>query len=257
LEVVEHNYLLEIKDDTLGFLNQTPRQMINHLKVRGGALDFVDTKTLLTERDIKWDISKNPQIHFNRVKKAVKALTRANIISNMNKCRDMALNYFKASGEFDAAVREWEIKSAADKTWTNINTFISAEYTRKNKQNKLTAKQFKAKLMEEQEEATEKLITTLTENHTCQMEALIKSSMGAMKEMMQLIKNEANTPSNPTKLSDKEKKKKTDEKRKWYNEAPICTHCGKKHPSKKEDECWELEKNKALRPNTWKSSKST
>jgi hypothetical protein len=37
LEAVEHDYLLDIEDDTLGFLNQTPRQMIDQLKVRGGA----------------------------------------------------------------------------------------------------------------------------------------------------------------------------------------------------------------------------
>jgi hypothetical protein len=37
LEAVEHDYLLEIEDDMFGFLNQTPRQMIIHLKVRGGA----------------------------------------------------------------------------------------------------------------------------------------------------------------------------------------------------------------------------
>jgi hypothetical protein len=56
----------------------------------------------------------------------------------------MALYHFKASGEFDAGVHKWENKAAVDKTWTNIKTFISAEYARKNKQNKLTAKQFKA-----------------------------------------------------------------------------------------------------------------
>ncbi len=84
MEAVEHDYLLEIKDDMLGFLNQTLRQMINHLKVRGGALDFADTKTLLAERDMEWDVSENPQIYFNRVKKAVKALARAKITSNMN-----------------------------------------------------------------------------------------------------------------------------------------------------------------------------
>ncbi len=50
-EAVEHDYILEIEDDTLGFLNQTPKQMINHLRARGGALDFADTKTLLAERD--------------------------------------------------------------------------------------------------------------------------------------------------------------------------------------------------------------
>ena len=231
--------------------------MIDYLKARGGALDFADTKTLLAERDTEWDISENPQVYFNRVEKAVKALTRAGITSDMNERRDMALYYLKSSGEFDAAVREWENKAAADKTWANIKTFIATEYARENKQNKLTAKQFKANLIEEQAEATEELIATLTENHTRQMETLIKSTTDAMKEMMQLIKSNGNTPTNPTKATDEEKKKKRDEKRKKYNEAPVCTHCGKKHPSKKEEDCWELEKNKASRPTNWKSSKST
>jgi hypothetical protein len=38
----------------------------------------------------------------------------------------MALYFLKASGEFDAAVREWEQKPAAQKTWVNIKTFISS-----------------------------------------------------------------------------------------------------------------------------------
>jgi hypothetical protein len=257
LEAVENDYLMEIEDDTLGFLNQTPRQMINHLKARGGALDFADTKTLLAERDMEWDLSENPQVYFNRVEKAVKALTRAGITSDMNERRDMALYYLKASGEFDAAVREWENKATADKTWINIKTFIATEYARENKQNKLTAKQFRANLIEDQAEATEELIATLTENHTRQMEALIKSTSDAMKEMMQLVKSNTNTQKNPNKLSDDEKKKKGEERRKKYNEAPICTHCGRKHPTKKEEDCWELEKNKASRPDNWKSTKST
>jgi hypothetical protein len=112
------------------------------------------------------------------------------IDSDLNEQRDMALYYLKASGEFDTAVRKWENKAAAGKTWANIKTFISAEYARENKQNKLTAKQFKANAMEEQAEVTEELVATLTKQHTCQMEALIKSTMDTMKEMMQLIKSE-------------------------------------------------------------------
>jgi hypothetical protein len=257
LEAVENDYLMENEDETLGYLNQTPRQMIDHLKARGGSLDFADTKTLLAERDMEWDLSENPQVYFNRVEKAVKALTRAGITSDMNERRDMALYYLKASGEFDAAVREWENKTTADKTWINIKTFIATEYARENKQNKLTAKQFRANLIEDQAEATEELIATLTENHTRQMEALIKSTSDAMKEMMQLVKSNTNTQKNPNKLSDDEKKKKGEERRKKYNEAPICTHCGRKHPTKKEEDCWELEKNKASRPSYWKSKKST
>jgi hypothetical protein len=45
LEAVDHEYLLEIEDKILGFLNQTPTDRMNHLQNQGGALDFTDTKT--------------------------------------------------------------------------------------------------------------------------------------------------------------------------------------------------------------------
>ena len=106
LEIVDNEYLLEIKDKILGFLNQTPTDILTHLRNRGGALDFVDTKTLLAERDGEWDASEVPQIYFNQVEKAIQGLTRAGINSDLNERCDMALFYLKASGEFDAAVRE-------------------------------------------------------------------------------------------------------------------------------------------------------
>ena len=40
---------MEIEDEILGFLNQTPTDMLNHLQNQGGALDFADMKTLLAE----------------------------------------------------------------------------------------------------------------------------------------------------------------------------------------------------------------
>ena len=109
-------------------------------------------------------------------------------------------------------------------------------------------------MIEEQAEATEELIAALTEKHTQQMETLIKSTTEAMKEMMSLIKNKRKEP---RKQSDEEKKKKREEQRQKYNDAPVCKNCGKKHPTKKEEECWELETNKASRHANWKSSKST
>jgi hypothetical protein len=134
--------------------------------------------------------------------------------------------------------------------------FISTKYAKENKQNKLTTKQFKANAIDEQAEATEKLIAALTDAHTKQMETLIKSTTDTMKEMMLLLKDNKST-NNSTKLTNEEKKKKRDEKRKKYNDAPICKHCGKKHPTKAEEDCWELEKNKDSRPSYWKSAKST
>ena len=60
---------------------------------------------------------------------------------------------------------------------------------KENKQNKLTAKNFKANMIEEQAEATEELIAALTEKHTQQIEMLIKNNTKAMREMMSHIKN--------------------------------------------------------------------
>ncbi len=135
-------------------------------------------------------------MYFNRVEKAIRQLKPAGIQSNLNERRDMALFYLKASGEYDAVVREWEAKPVADKTWANIKIFISTKYAKENKQNKLTSKQFKANRMEEQAEATEELIANLTEAHTNQMEILIKSTTESMKEMMNLMKSMVKSPAN-------------------------------------------------------------
>jgi hypothetical protein len=54
LKAVDCDYLLEIKDNTLGFLNQVPRSMTNHLRSQGGAMDFADSKTLPAERFFKY-----------------------------------------------------------------------------------------------------------------------------------------------------------------------------------------------------------
>jgi hypothetical protein len=155
--------------------------MLDHLRNCGRALDFADTKMLLAERDAEWNIYEIPQIYFNRVEKAMQGLTRAGINSNLNKRKDIALFYLKTTGEFNAAVREWEAKPEADKTWANIKSFISMEYAKENKQNKLTACQFKANATDEQVEATKELIHALTENHRQQMEVLICSTTEAMK----------------------------------------------------------------------------
>jgi hypothetical protein len=65
IKAVKSNYLLEIEDKILVFSYQTPRTMLGHLCNRGGALDFVDFKTLLAERDQEWDASEVPTLYLN------------------------------------------------------------------------------------------------------------------------------------------------------------------------------------------------
>ena len=47
--------MLEIEDETLGFLNESPKSIIAHLRNQGGTLDFTDTMKLIEERDSEWD----------------------------------------------------------------------------------------------------------------------------------------------------------------------------------------------------------
>jgi hypothetical protein len=47
LKAVEHDFLMEIEDKTLGFLNKMPTKMIDHLKSCRRSLDFANTKKLL------------------------------------------------------------------------------------------------------------------------------------------------------------------------------------------------------------------
>jgi hypothetical protein len=95
-------------------------------------------------------------------------------------------------------------------------SFSTMEYARENKQNKITAKQYKANAMEEQADATEELIANLTKSHMHQMETFIKNTTEAMKEMMVLVKSE-NKPSenkplmNNNDMSKGGRKKRTEE----------------------------------------------
>jgi hypothetical protein len=74
------------------------------------------------------------------------------------------------------------------------------------------------------------------------METLIKSTTEAMKEMMVLVKSE-NKPSENKPLPNNNdmliggRKKRNEERHKMYSNAPICKHCNRKHPAKKEEEC--------------------
>jgi hypothetical protein len=128
----------------------------------------------------------------------------------------MALYHLKATGGFNAPVCEWEQTPTARIAWTNIKTFISMEYAKENKQNKLTAKPFSADAIQEQAEAMEELIANLMEAHTRQMENLVRSTTEAMKEMMLLLKENKNSNINAM----NEEKNKSNKK----NRRDITTH---------------------------------
>lgn len=259
LGAVDEEFLLELRQGVFGYQKVTARQMINHLRKRGGGLDHVDIMKIRKERDEPWDCTENPATYFARVEKNVHLLslvTPTPIHTDMTEKMMTVLAAASGSGLFNAAIREWEQKPEREKTWDNIKVFISEEYCKAQKRGELTAKQAGFGSANAMQEA----ITDVTKDQA----NLATNVVEALKEMKQTIaelqkKVNAATPSPTTKSADTGKTyaEKRAERKKRFQDAPICKHCNAKHPSVEEEKCWELEANAADRKPGWKSKKTS
>jgi hypothetical protein len=161
-----------------------------------------------------------------------------------------ALATFQASGEFESALREWEVKSKVDQTFTNFRVFMQKEFGKHHKQNKTTAKSVGFGISNS---VTDKDIAQIEQ---LKVQALMiaelansmqEQSQKQFKEMMEMFKDklDAKTSPNPSYPKGGEGKKKKK-----------CPHCGMEVYHKPEA-CFELEANASKRPAGWKSKKST
>jgi hypothetical protein len=231
-------------------------------------MDFVDITALLAECDVPWNAAEVPTKYFNRIEKARRQLARANVQVDERAMMAKSLKSFKDAGDFDAPLREWEARPAAVQTYANLKILMCAEYSKLNRQDSTTARatgHAANNVVEEMAQATEELVAELTERHTKQIEALIKSNNDAMQKLTAAIlankpANNAATPAvNPASGGEAAakaaaKKAAWEEKKK---KATLCPHCDRVHPNRTHEQCWELPANASKRPEGWKSVKST
>jgi hypothetical protein len=242
LKAVEEDYLLELQAEGSAYLNVTPLQMLTHLRDRWGTMDYVDITALLAECDAPWNAAEVPQKYFNRMDKARKQLARANVQVDERAMMAKALKSFKDAGDYDAPIREWEAKPAAQQTYVNLKTLMNTEFTKLNRQDATTARatgHSVNNMVEDMAHQTEELLAQLTERQGKQLEAVMKGTTDALEKLTAAIL-EKPTPSG----TNQQKNKK----------VVACPHCDIKH--KKHDQCWELPANAANRPAGWKSKKS-
>ena len=256
LQAVDEDFLLELRAEGIAYLNVTPLQMLTHLRDRWGSMDYVDITALLAECDAPWNASEVPTKYFNRADKARRQLARANIQIDERAMMAKALKSFKDAGDFDAAIREWEARPAATRTYANLKVVMCAKFSKLNRQDSTTARatghSSANNVVEEVAQATEELVAELTERHTKQVESLIKANNDAMEKLTAAIM--ANKPSSETGKSKGAKAVAWAEKKK---NATTCPHRNRKHPNRTHAQCWELPANAAKRPANWKSVKST
>jgi hypothetical protein len=252
--------------------------------VGGGQVDHNDTITLINERDQPWDISIVPAVYFLKVEKAMKALDRANITSDRNQRRDFLLEQFAKCDEFKPAVREWKQRPMAAQTWDNLKLFVSDEYAKAMKEGQtLTSRDISvgaANAMEEVVEEVEELVANITESQTKrddELRTFMKATTAAITELKADVKKAASTPPKTPKAATSNeatttpsantrsarrrgKPKKPDAEKEAAKQALLdkvkaCAHCGIKHPSTRDELCWSLESNAALRPSGWPFNK--
>jgi hypothetical protein len=264
LEAVDNEYLLELKQGVFGYQKVTARAMIDHLRKRGGEMDHVDIMKIRKERDEPWNGTETPAAYFARVEKNVNLLALATpkpIVTDMTEQMMSVLTAFAETGHFDAAVREWERKPTSEKTWDNIKVFINDEFCKANKSGGLTAKQAGYGSAN----AAQQAITDISEDHA----NFATNVVDVLKEVTQLAELQkvqkanhqpanpnAAAPSNTQASGGKTWAERRAERKKRFDDAPICKHCDGKHPGVPEAGCWELAENAAKRKPNWKSKKS-
>lgn len=248
-EAVDPEWLEELQDPVLGLVNVTPLQMIEHLILRGGAVDYVDIVELKTERDAPWEAETHIAMYFVRVERAVAKLEKAEVESDQIELAAQALYQIKQSGMMSNALLTWDAKSDADQTWPNLKEHFIKAYADRRKHEEIETKQHfhsasqakeaKEDLEAEYANATNEIIQNMMGPILQQMADQSKQNT----EILQELKTIKTSNGNGGGGGNGGKKK--------------CTHCGKPRHKGGDSKCWELEANKDTRPTNWKSVKES
>jgi len=110
---IDHEWLGEVKSETMGFNHLSPKDLLTHLHNVGRSLDHMDVTELFTNIQKPTDGIEAPAAHLARGDKFERQLLKVGQSKNPNLRLAFALATFQASGEFEPALRDWEAKPKA------------------------------------------------------------------------------------------------------------------------------------------------
>ena len=229
LKAIDKDYLLELKEEGIAYLNVTPLQMLTHL---WGTMEFVDVTALLAEFDAPWNAAEVPQKYFNRIEKARKKLVRANVQVDEQAMMAKALKSFKDAGDFNTAIHEWEVRPAAMQTYANLKILMNTEVTKLNWQDVTTERATwhgsANNVVEDMAQATEELVAELTKRQAKQVKSLMKSHTEKLVEKLTtaiLAIKPAVSAGNASTGSGNSKEVKAAAWAEKKRTATVCPHC--------------------------------
>jgi hypothetical protein len=247
----------------MGFSHLTPKQLIDHLRTVSTDLNFMDVTNLMKQLTTPWDINENVITKFARDDRTEQLLAKAQIAPMPELRLALALNSFKATGEYEIALGDWDKKPAADKTFTNFRPFILKEYAKHSKPNNSTAK-FAGfgianaahacaleELREEQQAETAWAVAEIAKGLQKGNDESMKTLMDMVGKLLsKLDDNKDNSNQNSRGKRSRNRNNSTRD-----DKAP-CKHCNTVHV-KPDSEYWELEANASSHPKGWTSRKAT
>jgi hypothetical protein len=253
MSAVDDEWISERHDEDIGYQGVQPLELLELLRNAGRDLDDTEITDLSTKMLELWDGVEAPVTMFARADKYERQLERHSIPKQPELRLSYTVSTYQISGQFDAAMREWHAKTLANKTFTNFHVYIQNKYTKQVKRNRLTAgsirKGIANKVTEVPEqknsdaEAQAMVIAEVANVLQAQNEQQMKNMMSMFEKLLTSMQSSGTPvvvvpPKTPT------------------NRQPRmgCTHCNKKH--RNHEKCWELNANKASRPENWKSAKS-
>jgi len=241
VNAVDKEWISERHDEDIGYQAVEPLELLELLlHDAGGDLNDLEITDLNTKILV---------MTFARADKYERQLERHSIPKQPKLHLSYAVSTYQTSGQFDAAMREWHAKVAADKTFPKFSVYIQNEYTKQVKRNRSAAgsagKGIANKATEEKFSDAEAQAMIIAEVANV-LQAQNAEQMKNMMAMFEKLISSMPTTVTPTAVAPP--------KTPPHQPRNECPYCKKKHPN--HDKCRELDANKALRLANWKSTKS-
>ena len=246
IKAVNPEWLEGIRHTTVGFTHLTPKDMLDHLKLGGVLVDYMDVSEITSRLLEQWDGSENPATRFARDDQLERQLVKAGMPPQQQLRLAIAQTFARSTGEYDAYLREFEQRPVADRTFANFRPGFVTEFANRNK-SRDTAKGAGfgvANAATEQERIDEENVQfglalasvaeVIQEGQSKQFEKMMTMLTTALGKL-----DKPGNPGNPNQPKDPNQPR-----------YPKCKHCNLHHLH--EDKCWELEANAASRPANWK-----
>jgi len=247
VKAVNKEWVFEKHNQDIGYQAVESLELLNLLRNAGGDLDDLEITDLNTKMLEPWGGVEAPVTMFAQADKYERQLERHGIPKQPELRLLYAVSTYQTSGQFDAAIREWHAKLSANKTFPNFHVYIQTEFTKMVKWNRSTAgsvgKGIANKATEEKFSDAKAQAMVIAEvanvlqaqnaEQMMNMMTMFEKLLAAQAPAAPLVVNSPKAPRQPQKE---------------------CPHCSKKHAN--HDKCWELDTNKALRLENWKSTKT-